>query len=70
MIEKIISKLNEEKSLVAHQTMMKPGDGTSFEYGRRVGIYAGIDRALSLIEEILADQEGREHGRIRRVIQR
>jgi hypothetical protein len=66
MIDIIIKRLLEEQSLVAHETMQKPGDGSIFEYGRRAGTYAGLGRAIAIIEETLAEGEDDEHGRKRR----
>lgn len=67
MIEIIINALLEEKNLVAHETMQSPGDGSPYEYGRRIGHYAGLDRALAIINEALAAEEGTEHGSSRHV---
>jgi hypothetical protein len=68
MIEIIIKRLLEEQSRVAHETMEQPGDGSSFEYGRRAGIYAGLGRAIAAIEETLAQgEEDKEHDKQRRV---
>lgn len=67
MIEIIINALLEEKNRVAHETMSQPGDGSSFEYGRRTGFYAGLERAMTLIEETLAKEEGEEHDQRRHV---
>ena len=68
MLEIVIKGLLEEQSRVAHETMEKPGDGSLFEYGRRTGIYAGLGRALAIIEETLAQgEEDREHDKNRRV---
>jgi len=70
MLENIISALLEEKNRVAHETMQQPGDGSMFEYGRRVGHYAGLDHALAIIEETLSKEEGTEHDQRRRVDKR
>ncbi len=68
MIEQIIKRLLEEQSRVAHESMEQPGDGSLFEYGRRAGIYAGLGRALAIIEETLAQgEEDDEHDKRRRV---
>lgn len=66
MIEIIIKRLLEDQSRVAHETMQQPGDGSLFEYGRRAGIYAGLGRAIAIIEETLAEGEDDEHGKRRR----
>jgi hypothetical protein len=48
--------------------MEQPGDGSIFEYGRRAGIYAGLGRAIAIIEETLAqDEKDEEHDKHRRV---
>jgi len=65
MLEIIIKRLLEEQSRVAHETMEQPGDGSSFEYGRRSGRYAGLGRAIAIIEETLAEGEDDEHGKRR-----
>ena len=67
MLEIILNALLEEKNLVAHESMKSPGDGSQFEHGRRVGHYAGLDRAIAIIEEALANEEGTEHGSSRHV---
>jgi hypothetical protein len=66
MLEIIIKRLLEEQSRVAHETMEQPGDGSIFEYGRRAGRYAGLGRAVAIIEETLAEGEDDEPSRKRR----
>ena len=67
MIEIMIKKLLEEQNRVAHETMEQPGDGSIFEYGRRAGRYAGLGRAIAIIEETLAEGEDDEYGKRRRI---
>jgi len=68
MIEIIIKRLLEQQSRVAHETLEQPGDGSIFEYGRRAGIYAGLGRAIAIIEETLAQgEEDEAHDKKRRV---
>jgi len=66
MIDVIIKRLLEEQSRVAHETLQQPGDGSPFEYGRRAGQYAGLGRAIAIIEETLAEGEDDEYGKRRR----
>ena len=67
MLEIIIKRLLEEQSRVAHETMEQPGDGSVFEYGRRAGRYAGLGRAIAIIEETLAEgEDDNELGKRRR----
>lgn len=65
-MDALIEKLQKELDLTAREALQKPGDGSSFEYGRRVGTFAGLSRALELLEEILQEEEGLEHGTARR----
>lgn len=67
MLEIIIKRLLEEQSRVAHETLEQPGDGSPFEYGRRAGTYAGLGRAIAIIEETLAEGEEDEYGKRRRI---
>jgi hypothetical protein len=68
MMDLVIKMLLEEQSRVAHESMEQPGDGSLFEYGRRAGIYAGLGRAIAIIEETLAQGEkDDEHDKSRRV---
>jgi len=65
-MDALIEKLQKELDLTAREALQKPGDGSSFEYGRRVGTFAGLSRALELLEELLQEEEGTEHGTTRR----
>ena len=68
MLEIVIKRLLEDQSRVAHESMEQPGEGSLFEFGRRAGIYAGLGRAIAIIEETLAQgEEEREHDKARRV---
>jgi hypothetical protein len=60
MLEIVIQRLLEEKSLIAHETLEKPGDGSPFEFGRRAGMYAGLSRAMEIIDAVLAGEEEEE----------
>ena len=63
MLDKVFAKLEAEKTRLALEAVsMKPGEGKdiSFEYGYRQGVYAGLDRAKQLIEQILKDQDKRD----------
>jgi hypothetical protein len=68
MLEIVIKRLLEDQSRVAHESMEQPGEGSLFEFGRRAGIYAGLGRAIAIIEETLAQgEEDERHDKRHRV---
>jgi hypothetical protein len=55
----LITLLKAEKDRVAHEAMrLTPSEGKDigYEYGKRVGLYAGLELALLKIEQVLSDQ--------------
>lgn len=63
MIERIIDELELAKARVAHDAMKRQLEGkdASFEYGKAVGTYAGLQAALSYIDRLLkAEDEDEE----------
>jgi hypothetical protein len=55
----LITLLRAEKERVAHEAMrLTPSEGKDigYEYGKRVGLYAGLELALSKIDQVLNDQ--------------
>ena len=60
MLAEFIAAIKAEKDKVAEEAIIvRPGEGKdiSFEYGKRQGVYAGLDRAIQLIERIHRDIE-------------
>jgi len=63
VFDRIFAKIDAEKARIAHEAMaQKFGEGKdiSYETGRQQGVYAGLDRAKQLIEQILRDQDKRD----------
>ena len=63
MIERIIDDLELAKARVAHDAMKRQLEGkdASFEYGKAVGTYAGLQAALTYIDRLLkADEDDEE----------
>lgn len=60
MIERIIDELERAKARVAHDAMKRQLEGkdASFEYGKAVGTYAGLQAALTYIDRLLQAEEG------------
>jgi hypothetical protein len=60
MLAAFIAVLKAEKEKVAAEAIkIRPGEGKdiSFEYGHRQGVYAGLDRAMQLINNVVRDVE-------------
>ena len=59
MIERIIDELELAKARVAHDAMKRQLEGkdATFEYGKAVGTYAGVQAALNYIDRLLKDDE-------------
>lgn len=63
MIERIIDELELAKARVAHDAMKRQLEGkdATFEYGKAVGTYAGLQAALNYIDRLLkADEDDGE----------
>ena len=60
MLAEFIAVIKAEKDKVAEEAIrVRPGEGKdiSFEYGHRQGVYAGLDRAIQLINNVVRDVE-------------
>ena len=60
MLAEFIAALKAEKEKVAVEAIkVRPGEGKdiSFEYGHRQGVYAGLDKAIQLINSVVRDVE-------------
>ena len=62
MIDRIINELEVAKSRVAHDAMKRQLEGkdASFEYGKAMGTYAGLQAALNYINRLLNEGEDDE----------
>ena len=62
MIERIIDELERAKARVAHDAMKRQLEGkdASFEYGKAVGTYAGLQAAINYINGLLSAEEDEE----------
>jgi hypothetical protein len=60
VIAEFIAAIKAEKDKMAEEAIrVRPGEGKdiSFEYGHRQGVYAGLDRAIQLINSVVRDVE-------------
>lgn len=59
-IETLLQRLEAEQSAVAVEAMERPSGKTEFDYGRVIGIYAGLQRAKEVLIETVAEAEKRD----------
>ncbi len=63
MIDKLIGKLKEQQAIVAKQAVEQPPSpdmNVQYMYGQRIGYYAGLQKALDVIDSMLKDQDRRD----------
>lgn len=58
-LETLLQRLEAEQATLARQTLEQPQPG-DFNYGRAVGMYAGIDVAKRVLVELVAEKEKRD----------
>jgi hypothetical protein len=56
-IDKVISLLTEAQSQVATTAIRTPNSHDVFEYGRMVGMYAGLERAVEIILSTIKEDD-------------
>ena len=59
-IEALLQRLETEQARLAHEALKQPTANTEFEYGRVVGMYAGLERAKQSILSLFEDKERRD----------
>lgn len=58
-IEPLLQRLKTEQALIAQEALAQPQHRDTFEYGRVVGIYAGLQRAADVLIDLVKEQEER-----------
>jgi len=59
-IDMLLRRLDEEQRKLAHEALQHPQSRDIFEYGRVVGMYAGIDHVKNVIIDMIAEREKRD----------
>ena len=63
MIDRLIGRLKEQQTIVAKAALEQPPSpdaNVQYMYGQRIGYYAGLQKALDLIDAMLKDQDKRD----------
>ena len=55
-LEHLLQRLEAEQAKLAHEALQHPQPG-EFNYGRAVGLYAGLDVAKRVLMDMVADKE-------------
>ncbi len=58
-IEVLLQRLEEEQALLAVETLTQPSGREAYDFGRAVGLYAGIERAKIVLLEMVREHERR-----------
>lgn len=56
----LLRRLDEEQAQLAHESLRQPQSRDAFEYGRVVGIYAGLQRAKDVLVEFVAEKDRKD----------
>jgi uncharacterized protein YutE (UPF0331/DUF86 family) len=59
-IEQYIQHLENEKARLARDALERPAGRDAFEYGRAVGMYAGLDIAKNLLLDLISEKERKD----------
>jgi len=59
-IETLLQRLEAEQSAMAVEAVERPSGKTEFDYGRAVGLYAGLQRAKDILIETVAEANKRD----------
>jgi len=59
-IESLLARLDEEQARLARSAIGQPQNRDAFEYGRVVGMYAGLEQAKSVLIELVAEKDRKD----------
>ena len=58
-IEALLQRLEEEQATLAAETLRQPSGREAYDFGRAVGLYAGIERAKIVLIDLVKEHEKR-----------
>ena len=56
-IEVLLQRLEEEQATLAVETLTQPSGREAYDFGRAVGLYAGIERAKIVLIDLVKEHE-------------
>lgn len=58
-VHPLLQRLETEQALLAKEALAQPQSRDAFEYGRVVGMYAGLERAVNVLLDLIKEDEER-----------
>lgn len=55
----LLQRLVEEQAMLARETLEQPSGREAYDFGRAVGLYAGIERAKIVLIDLVKEHEKR-----------
>ncbi len=59
-VEILIRRIEDEQASLAKDALSRPLGKDAYDYGRVVGIYAGLEQAKGLISDLMAEKEAKD----------
>lgn len=59
-IETLLQRLEAEQNALAREAMERPAGRDAFDYGRAVGMYAGIAHARDVLLDMISERERKD----------
>lgn len=59
-VDTLLKRLETEQGELAREALSRPQGRDDFEYGRMCGLYAGLDRARTILVEMIRDQDDKD----------
>lgn len=59
-LEELLRRLETEQARLAAEALEKPAGRDAFEYGRAVGLYAGIEHAKRTLIDMVAERDKKD----------
>lgn len=59
-LETLLQRLEHEQARLAREALEKPSGRDAFDYGRAVGLYAGLEHAKRTLIDLVAEKERKD----------
>lgn len=59
-LETLLQRLEAEQARLATEALQRPAGKDAFEYGRAVGMYAGLEQAKQVLVDMVAERDKKD----------